>query len=388
MLGVIVSVISVLGSVWQWDDPLDPAIAPFIAPVVREVPVSSAAMASEGGQSYAYLLGIGTAAENTPVTVGQAYLHAYQASQDRSALSLPHTLPLPVEDEVALCDFTQDRCPDQLLAAKNKIAPVLAQYTTLIARFQLVLQSAPANPLLPVADDTPIPFYQYLIQANRLQLTQWWYDAHRIAASHKPDAARQSSAALAALVDNVTTQMQHLRRHLAAEMTVIGKLVYLQMFEEHLVWLHRVAALRVDFPAVWITQLTPQERSLRVPLAYEFLLPHGYHLSMVARGDLFSAEQPIPLWMARLVYKPHLTTNTVYHYYAHTAMLSELPEADYIAQHQHWPDLAMTSVQELRNVAGAVLADIAMPDYLAYIERFHAVNRQITQWGDRQSAAK
>lgn len=388
MLGIVVSVISVLGNVWLWDDPLDPAIAPFIAPVVREAPVSSAAMTSEGGQSYAYLLGIGTAAENSPLTVGQAYLYAYQASQDRSALSLPHTLPLPVEDGVPLCDFTQDMCPDQLLAAHNEIVPALAQYSTLSTRFQHVLQSVPANPLLPAADDTPVPFYQYLIQANRLQLTQWWYDAQPLSASHPSEATRQSTAALAAVVDNVTTQMQHLRRHLAAEMTVIGKVIYLQMFEEHLVWLHRVAALRADFPAVWVTQLTPQERSLRVPIADEYLMMYDLFLSLKDREDLFSDEQPTPLWAARLVYKPHLTVNTVYHYYAHIAMLSELPEADYIAQYQHWPDLAMTPVQKARNAVGAVLANIATADYLAYIERFHAVNRQITQWGDRQSAAK
>ncbi|MGF1688224.1 hypothetical protein L4C36_16270 [Photobacterium japonica] len=383
MVGWLASLTCVWGMALQWDDPLDPAIASFIAPVMRDDAALLSGLATEGGQAYAYLLGIGTDAQRDPLAAGRDWLLAPQRQVIQQAL--PKTLAL--SDDLPLCDFIQDDCPAPLLAVRDVLAPQLTDHATLLTRYRHVIRAPAVTPLFSPRIDAPTPQYAYLIQANRVQLTQWWYS---VSPAHTKETqqtkqTQPSTPALTSVVDLVMTNMQHIRHRLAQEDSLIGKMVYLTMFEEHLAWLRQVAAQHETLPAVWITQLTPRERSLTLSVAREFAMIHQFNLSLSGRSDLFSPTELIPQWAARMAYKPHITSNTHYRYYAHFARLSELSEADYIAQYQHWPVFEMGPVRRVRNLAGAVLSDIAIPDYRQYIERFHAVNRQITQWGDRQA---
>ncbi|WP_137973979.1 hypothetical protein [Pseudomonas sp. F(2018)] len=353
----LLGTVLVLGAgAWLWwqDEALNPQAKAWL-----EEPAAPADSAA-----YYQLLGLDAPAGQDPQKVGRQLAQAHRqwrAEHGPYDLMAPATegahIELPGKE---LCALGEVDCLQQLRENREGLAALLNRHAELLRRYEDLLVLNDYRTLSPPRVDEPLANFTTLDRANRLR------GAQALALAEDGRGAE----ALALLQQDVRL----LRQWLARADNLILKMVLVRQLGNKLdaiAVLHRAGL--VPRPAAQ-PALSEAERSLEAPMQREFALVGSGLLSLV--NDPQSAG--VPEWQLRLMYKPHMTVNDSLPDYLRAAANSRLDTAAFVRV-LRIPVRSKTSFwRRLRNPVGAILGDVAMPDFNLFLARLHDLDAKLT----------
>lgn len=306
-----------------------------------------------GSEAYLYLNGILAAPDDDPIQVGASLLEEYRKQEADDSYQIayydqPGKLTLP-EGELH-CDSRDEGCLQSLFGTDADIEQLLAEHALLRARADSFYQYAEYATLTRPAFTEMSVSYQPLIAALQLESLAA-IDLHRDG---------DSAAAIAALQQ----QMDSLRHAMQLQDTLIGKLVFLAGLN-HLLDILSIVVVQADVTAPRLTALTPAQLDMTKVVAREFALFHNVMQQMDKRANLLHAEGNLPGWLARLLFKPNMTSNALVPGYMDVIKMSALQPVKF-ALAIAIDDTPEVSVSWWRNFSGSRLVLELKNQHLAY----------------------
>ena len=296
---------------------------------------------SDGNPAYAYLLGFGAPADQSPARQGQALA---QRQKNHPDLPLPNSYR-DLNASPLLCRNMDASCLLQQQEKRVEAEALVNRYQFLIDRYQTFLGFAYFSDNTPPRLDATFPEYSLLITASRLQSLAW-------ALSNAPE-------------KNIDREIQQLRHWLAQDHSLISKMIANAMLAEKL----QLTALLVQqgkMPTLRLAPLTTAEKSFQAPLQKEFAMMAHFFIDEQYRDGNEAAS-----WIEEIQFraglKKHISVNRMLPLYQHYAQLAEQP-VDAIEADQFHPDPASMS-EAIRNPIGNVLLETASPDFKQYLLR-------------------
>ncbi|WP_263143733.1 hypothetical protein [Pseudomonas sp. RIT-PI-AD] len=311
--------------------------------------------------AYLYLLGL-DAAEGEPQALGRRRLEDYRAAlarhPDGADLGLPAYPALALPE--GLCDPLERAC-----RARREQDPVdtpvpWERHAELLRRYHRAMAFASYRSSLAPGLAEPLPALRHLLNGNLLLNAQAWSLART-----------EGGAALRLLEDDLAG----LRRRLAQADQMVLKLVLLKMIQrdlDSLAWLYQRGALP---PPSTQAPLSEAERSLRAPMRREFALVARGLLGLRADGMADPAAGFGERLGWALFYKPRMTVNRVWPRYRQVADTAALDAPGFARALRADPPAAPSS--DWRNPVGAKLLRIGLPDWNAYLARFHDLDGKL-----------
>ena len=172
-------------------------------------------------EAYQYVFGLFAKENESPAQVGKLLLEQYQASISDTATQFDgypaaDKLPLPKGD--AFCRTWEEGCLTHLFSSEIDATALLSENQTLVSRYNEFLEFNEYTTLLaPTAHEIIIP-YPYLVAAQRLTVLQAVSD-------YQNGNAKKA-------VSSLLAQCARLRKALALQDTLIGKLVFVMQLSE------------------------------------------------------------------------------------------------------------------------------------------------------------
>ena len=315
---------------WLQDAPLDVAARQWLDTTP-----------SDDNPAYAYLLGFGAPADQSPARQGQALA---QRQKNHPDLPLPNSYR-DLNASPLLCRNMDASCLLQQQEKRVEAEALVNRYQFLIDRYQTFLDFAYFSDNTPPRLDATFPEYSLLITASRLQSLAW-------ALSDAPE-------------KNIDREIQQLRHWLAQDHSLISKMIANAMLAEKL----QLTALLVQqgkMPTLRLVPLTTAEKSFQAPLQKEFAMMAHFFID-----DQYRDGNEAASWIEEIQFraglKKHISVNRMLPLYQHYAQLAEQP-VDAIEADQFHPDPASMS-EAIRNPIGNVLLETASPDFKQYLLR-------------------
>ncbi|HIL23398.1 MAG TPA: hypothetical protein EYG20_08955 [Alcanivorax sp.] len=329
---LVIGVLALTGFTTWWlqDAPLDDAARQWLDTTP-----------SDDNPAYAYLLGFGAPADQSPARQGQALA---QRQKNHPDLPLPNSYR-DLNASPLLCRNMDASCLLQQQEKRVEAEALVNRYQFLIDRYQTFLGFAYFSDNTPPRLDATFPEYSLLITASRLQSLAW-------ALSNAPE-------------KNIDREIQQLRHWLAQDHSLISKMIANAMLAEKL----QLTALLVQqgkMPTLRLAPLTTAEKSFQAPLQKEFAMMAHFFIDEQYRDGNEAAS-----WIEEIQFraglKKHISVNRMLPLYQHYAQLAEQP-VDAIEADQFHPDPASMS-EAIRNPIGNVLLETASPDFKQYLLR-------------------
>ena len=315
---------------WLQDAPLDVAARQWLDTTP-----------SDDNPAYAYLLGFGAPADQSPARQGQALA---QRQKNHPDLPLPNSYR-DLNASPLLCRNMDASCLLQQQEKRVEAEALVNRYQFLIDRYQTFLDFAYFSDNTPPRLDATFPEYSLLITASRLQSLAWTLS----------DAPGK----------NIDREIQQLRHWLAQDHSLISKMIANAMLAEKL----QLTALLVQqgkMPTLRLVPLTTAEKSFQAPLQKEFAMMAHFFID-----DQYRDGNEAASWIEEIQFraglKKHISVNRMLPLYQHYAQLAEQP-VDAIKADQFHPDPASMS-EAIRNPIGNVLLETASPDFKQYLLR-------------------
>lgn len=353
---ILLGSVLVLGAVaWLWwqDEALNPQAEAWL-----DEPVAPA-----GSAAYYQLLGLDAPAGQDPQAVGRQLVQAHRqwraehGPYDLMASAVDgQRIELPGKE---LCALGEGDCLQQLREDRAALAELLARHGELLQRYENLLALNDYRTLGQPSMDEPLANFTTLDRANRLRGAQ----ALALAVDGRGDEA------LALLQQDV----RQLRAWLARADNLILKMVLVNQLAHDLdsiAALHRAGL--VSAPAAQ-APLSEAERSLEAPMQREFALVGSGLLTLVDSPETAA----VPKWRLLLMYKPHMTVNDMLPDYLRVAASSRLETAAFVRTLGTPTRTELSIWRRMRNPIGAILGDVAMPDFNKYLARLHDLDAKL-----------
>ena len=366
----IILFLTVIVGLLQIDDDLHPEIAQWITRI--EAPANS--------EAYLYLLGLSTKNED-PLVAGQrifkelkeaeAEILAGQFNNSFEQLSEFEKLHYP--ESVLICRLTDSDCLKTIEQKIEEIPSLLEGTRIYKTRYQQFLQYTEYQTLIKPLIEIPIMEYRYLRLAHQLQLLETIYLAHT---QHSFQAIETLNAVIA-----------QLRKKLELTDTFVGKFVYLDMIAETIDTLTVLMRRYEHAFNLTITPITTHERDLEVPLMREFVMGYYLNQQLDRHPEIFRTGGNMPGWIVRILFKPNMTLNASYPPIVESirAVSLDAPSFRAFVLNQTEENLPEFS---FRNSVGNILNQLATPDTLRYIAKFHDVDVKIELFNQRNKINK
>lgn len=342
----------------QIDDALEPEAEAWLAAVDDR----------RHGDSEAFylLLGLDAAADQDAVSAGRALMNAIRAveAQPFSPSEPPqfpeHAAKLtpPTTDEGPFCRFVEADCLPQLFT-RHDWQPLLGRYQVVLARYQQLLTLDDFRTLTQASPAEPISPFLLLIRSQRL---------YHLTLLGGDDPAAQ----LAQLV----AEHQQLRRLLARQDQLVGKVVVINLVANNLELMAGLLARQPQLEKPPLPALSDEERDFSLALAHEFALNASGYRQLADSPELFEVGGHLPLVISRALYKPNMSINTSFAFFQQVSEVAALPQAQFAEA----PPLASDPEEyrwSARNYVGNILTAIAAPDFVGYIAIGHDLNSKI-----------
>lgn len=329
---LVIGVLALAGFTTWWlqDEPLDDAARQWLDTTP-----------SDDNPAYAYLLGFGAPADQSPSRQGQALV---QRQKNHPDLPLPNSYrdlnPSPL-----LCRNMDASCLLHQQEKRVEAEALVNQYQFLIDRYQTFLDFRYFSDNTPPRLDATFPEYSLLITASRLQSLAW--------------AIREAPG------EKIVEEIQQLRHWLTQDHSLISKMIANAMLAEKL----QLTALLVQqgkMPTLTLAPLSPEEKSFQAPMQKEFSLMAHFFIDEQYR-DGNNAASWIEEIQFRAGLKKHISVNRMLPLYQHYAELSEQP-VDVIEADTFQPEATSTS-EAIRNPIGNILLETASPNFKEYLLR-------------------
>ncbi len=359
----VLGVLALLGGVvafWLYDEPLLPDAQAWLEQVAK-VEGDSAA--------YYQLFGLDSPAGSDPQAAGRKRLMAYHQwlashgpEKAMPAVDEPARLALPGDE---LCALAKPGCLARLRQDPVSLAALLSDHDELLQRYQQLLALEDYRTLSRPSQSEPMVEYRYLSKAAQLRGAQ----ALLLAEQGKGTAAL-------ALLQGDTRQ---LRVWLARADNLILKILLAGLLEQNLDGLALLYhAGLIPKPAAEAV-LSSAERSLHDAMRREFAL-----VATFLRGP--SATKNVPAWRLQLVFKPRMSINETLPDYLRVAEDSQLDAVAFAQRQVVVNEHAISTWRRWRNPVGAILVDVAMPDFKRYLAQLHDLDAKLALFNALGSA--
>ncbi|MDD0844796.1 hypothetical protein [Pseudomonas sp. Gutcm_11s] len=315
--------------------------------------------------AYYQLLGLDAPAGQDPQAAGRQLLDAHRqwrAEHGFSDLLQPAAAAERIELPAGLCALGEPGCLQQLRDNPAQLAGLLARHAELRQRYENLLAQSDYRTLSQPSMDEPLANYTSLDRANRLLAAQALVLAE----------GGLGAAGLALLQQDV----RQLREWLGRADNLILKMMLVRLLAADLdaiAVLHDAGLL--PRPAAQ-PALSEAERSLQGAMQREFALV-GFGLMTLLDNPQTASELGVLRWQLRWLYKPQMTVNDSLPAYRRVANASQLDTAAFVRSLQS-PARAEPSLwRRVRNPLGAILGQVATPDFNQYLARLHDLDAKL-----------
>lgn len=308
--------------------------------------------------SYYFLYGLGLNGDDI-VGTGRAYFESEsnhnpnlsyeQLIQKRHDLGFYKIeLSQPSSGVNIFCRPEQDNCIKKLFDHSSMWQSIIQKNEQPLARYQEFLRREPAINVNLLTPHTPMPDYSFLMKLQRLTHLSYLNTANKTAVAHA-----------------LQKEQEALKNQLRLADTLIQKLVMQRLLRDNL---QMTVLLKTRFGInmnTVISHLTVDEKSLKLPIAYEFL----------------SAEQSLQSIMANQKHYHHYNTHNAIANHAIGQIEFSQNSALNIGKHILNKPQEQTQypihIDRRTNELGFVLANMAVIDYETYAQRLNELDNVI-----------
>ncbi len=313
---------------------------------------------SEGtSESFLYLYGIFASDADDPLKVGSQLLEEYRkldVDGSYAVTDYPDADKIPLPTGEAFCNASERGCLASLFSLPFDIENLLSEHRLLVARSNRFIEFDEYTTLSKPTIHELFPPYQYMAAAERIKVLE---------AISVYNAGNATEA-----IDALSLQFAQLRRAMALQDNLIGKLVFLMKLSE-IIDVMSIILTHDEAVAKWIPALSPSEKSFAMIASREFGMSYYTFKGLDKHPEFFESGSKVPGWLTRFVYKPNMTINAVAPTYLELERLALLSPAEFAKQidvsHSSAP-----STSKLRNYVGSILIAVSSPQYAEYVARF------------------
>lgn len=307
--------------------------------------------------SYLYLYGIFASEGDDPAKVGRKLLEEYRKLDNDDSYEVieypdEDKIPLPTGDE--FCKAWEEGCLEYIFSSQYDVDRLLSENNLLLARSSRFFEFVEYETLSKPTVHELFPPYQYIAAAERIKILE------AISVYSKGDAK--------GALESLSLQFSKLRKAMALQDNLIGKLVLLMKLSE-IIDVMSVILSNSEGEAKLIPDLTQSEKSFHMISAREFGMFYYTFKNLDKHPEFFEMGGDFPGWMTRIVYKPNMTINAVAPIYYKLEQLAQLPSPDF-AKRIEARNSDTPSTSKLRNYVGSVLI-ANLPEYTEYVARFY-----------------
>ena len=314
-------------------------------------------------ESYLYLYGIFASEGDEPAKVGRKILEEYRKLDNNDSYEVieypdEDKIPLPTGDE--FCKAWEKGCLEYIFSSQYDIDSLLNENKLLLARSSKFFEFAEYETLSKPTVHELFPPYQYIAAAERIKILE------AISVYSKGNATRA--------LESLSLQFSKLRKSMALQDNLIGKLVLLMKLSE-VIDVMSVILSNSKIEAKLIPDLTQSEKSFHMIAAREFGMSYYTFKNLDKHPEFFEIGGDFPGWMTRTVYKPNMTINAIAPIYYKLEQLAQFPSVDF-AKRIEANNSDRPSTSKLRNYVGSVLIAIS-PEYTEYVARFYDLDAKL-----------
>ncbi len=308
-------------------------------------------------ESYLYLYGIFASEGDDPVKVGRKLLEENRKLDNDDSYEV---IEYPDENKISLptgeefCKAWEEGCLEYIFSSQYDIDRLLSENKLLLARSSRFFEFVEYETLSKPTIHELFPPYQYIASAERIKILE------AISVYSKGDAK--------GALESLSLQFSKLRKSMALQDNLIGKLVLLMKLSE-VIDVMSVILSNSEGKVKLIPDLTKSEKSFHMIAAREFGMSYYTFKNLDKHPEFFEIGGDFPGWMTRIVYKPNMTINSVAPIYYKLEQLAQLPSPDF-AKRIEASNSDIPSTSKLRNYVGSVLIAIS-PEYTEYVARFY-----------------
>ena len=348
--------------VGQWDESLDPQARQWLGtnkPAIAAV-----------DNGYFTLLGLFAALSDNPHDVGrkrvQAYELALSSTRDSAEIEYddyPATLRQRVDEEFEfLCQVEKSSCVSRFLEHADNIVALTEKHRILLGRYHSLYDFPEFRSTATPGIHEPLIPYHLLTSLNRLLGARMSVEFH-------------TGSRLKA-IEGLHRDMRFLRKLLETSDQLMLKILVVQMLARDLHTLSQLLDsklyLHEHLPVVddVLVDLSPKERTVDVCIRREFEAMANLMLTMKSARP-FDADNELPDWMMKTLYKPNATVNRMFRKYQLSHELATLPPpalARKLSQLHADDSLSgPTTSDYVLNPVGTILTEVAAPDLNRYL---------------------
>lgn len=172
----------------------------------------------------------------------------------------------------------------------------------------------------------------------------------------------------AGAIDSLSLQFSKLRKSMALQDNLIGKLVFLMKLSE-IIDVMSVIMSDSKGEVKLISGLSQSERSFYMIAAREFAMYYYIFNDTDKAPELFETDGNLPGWVTRFTFKPNMTINSIAPIYSEQEALAQLSPSDFVKKIEA-SEGSVPSTSKLRNYIGSILIAIS-PEYTGYVAKFY-----------------
>ncbi len=320
-------------------------------------------------ESYYYLMGIYASEKENAKDIGKNIVNQYNKKSldsNYNIVEYPEAKKIPLPKNNIFCRTWEGTCLYDMFNEPFDINILLKDNHTLLSRMSIIHGSNDYKTLTkPSIDELP-PSFEYFSAAEQIKLLL-------AISKHKEGKTQQA-------IELLEQQFFELRRLLKRQDTLIGKLILLTQLSE-VIDVYSIILSNTNFTANFIPLLSESERSLEKAFVREFFMQYEMFKNLDKNPELFEIDGKLPGFIARLLYKPNMTINTMTPRFSRLLKIESLSPRAFAAIVSL--DKEPTHSSKLRNFVGSVLVRVAYPDFDQYIASFIDFNAKLSLFNHR-----
>ncbi|MCW8931253.1 MAG: hypothetical protein OQL19_13555 [Gammaproteobacteria bacterium] len=309
-------------------------------------------------EAYLYLIGIYANSNDDPIEIGRKQLGEYRKLEEDEKYQLieyPESEKLLLPKGELFCSTSEDDCLATLFSKEFDIHELRKKHETLISRVNQFHKYSEYKTLTKPIVVEQFPPYQYLSKIERLNVLT--------AISLYKEGNIEEAVSL------LLNKMKQLRKMMALQDNLIGKVVYLMKLSEAIDVVSIILSesgrqIKTDL----IPNLSLTEKNFDLVSAREFAMSYYLFKNLDKHPEFFEIEGNLPGWITRIVFKPNMTINGMAPIFTRLDRLSKMTPKEFAAEMTEERNFTV-STSKFRNYVGNILIGIS-PTYDEYVGRF------------------
>lgn len=321
--------------------------------------------------AYFYLMGIYAAESEEPIKIGQKIYQSIAQGEETYLTQqkpfeyyhYPDELKLLLPEGDLFCSYWEKGCIDLLFQESPTLGNLLKNNALLLLRYHHFNLLNDYSTLTGSMSPAPFPPYQYIARASRLVVLN--------------SIKKAKSSNYKQAIDILSNNISNLRKQLARQDTLIGKVFFLMQISENIDIFYLIQRNSKQQISIQLSPLTNNEKDFEVLMAKEFSGLYAIYKKMEDQQDFWGIGKNTPNWAIKTIFKPNMTLNAIFPVYKQAIDYAALSHTEFAIKIAANNELKIPE-SYLRNSVGTLLNQISIPNYKAYIGRFFDLDSKIT----------